>query len=376
MRGNMLIWLWMLAKRLLKKPSFLVILALIPVLTFGYTAATAGGSGVVNIALAAGDLEDPMASEILDSLLESGPLMSFTLHETPEAAKQAVVNGKADAAWVFPEDMAARVDEFLEVPMAHNAFVTVYQREDSVLLMLAKEKLNGHIFDCLSRRSYLNYLRADSPVLAAMTDEELYAIRDSLPFPESLFTYSEELLAATRETNYLTAPVRGLLAVVMLLAGLATAMYSMADRENGTFSWLGIRLRPLAELAQMLVSLTLVGIAVGLALWASGLSRGFVELPTTVLFILATGAFCHMLRSFLGTIPRLAAVLPLLLTLSLVICPVFFDLQPLKAAQYLLPPTYFITAPMDSRYLLLMLPYTAVCLALSYIPRLLHPEQS
>ena len=49
--------------------------------------------------------------------------------------------------------------------------------------------------------------------------------------------------------SYLTSPVRGLLAVVVTLCGLAGAMYAKQDEKLGTFSWMPEKKRPLAELA-------------------------------------------------------------------------------------------------------------------------------
>ena len=53
-------WFWLLTKRLYKKPAFLAILVLIPVLTFCYKAATQADSGVMTVALAQ-EGKDPLA---------------------------------------------------------------------------------------------------------------------------------------------------------------------------------------------------------------------------------------------------------------------------------------------------------------------------
>ena len=47
-----ILWCWLLTKRLYKKPTYLVILALIPALVFGYSALTqTGDSGMMTVAL-------------------------------------------------------------------------------------------------------------------------------------------------------------------------------------------------------------------------------------------------------------------------------------------------------------------------------------
>ena len=68
---RILIWLWLLTKRLYKKPTFLVLLALIPALVLGYSTVARQDSGVVTIALAAYDNNDPMANAIMDDLMQT-----------------------------------------------------------------------------------------------------------------------------------------------------------------------------------------------------------------------------------------------------------------------------------------------------------------
>lgn len=361
-----ILWLGLLGKRLAKKPGFLAIALLIPLLTGLYAAAASQDQGILTVALAARDPADPMAQEVISGLMDSSELINFRYMEVSRA-RQAVAAGKADCAWIFPENMEEKVDAFLKSSTRDRAFVTILQREESVPLLLAKEKLNARLYDCLGIRYYLQTLRKDAPELSHLTDGELLAYRDNVELPGELFVFSQEALDASQNVHYLLSPVRGLLAVVMLLGGLAAAMYGIRDGERGTFAWLPINRRPWAEFLQIFVALTLLGVGVLAALTVAGISRGLIELPAMGLYILMLGAFCYALRRVLGKVSRVAGVLPLLVTVSLVVCPVFFDLNSLTAFQYLLPPTYFICAPQDGTYLLLMLPYTALCLGISLL---------
>lgn len=367
-----LLWLGMLSKRLLKKPGFVAILLLIPLLTVFYASAASQSSGVLTVALAAENPADPMARQVISDLSASEDLINFAVM-TPSEARQAVAAGKADGAWILPRDMAEAVDGFLKDPSVGSAFVTVYQREDSVPLALAREKLNARLYECLSLRWFLQSIRRDAPELAGWTDEEILAYREAVEIPGELFALSGETLAASQNVHYLLSPVRGLLAVVMLLGGLAAAMYCIKDAEQGTFSWVSLGYRPWAELLQILVALCLLGAGVLAALFLAGIFGGWRELPAMALYILALTAFCYLLRNLLRTIPRLGAVIPVLLVVSLAVCPVFFDWTDLTALQSLLPPAYFIRALRQGAYLLGMLPYSAACLGLSLLANRLRP---
>ena len=56
-RNKGLVWTWLLTKRLYKKWTFLLLLALIPALVLGYGLVDKGDAGVLTIALSCQDWE-------------------------------------------------------------------------------------------------------------------------------------------------------------------------------------------------------------------------------------------------------------------------------------------------------------------------------
>ena len=92
-----------------------------------------------------------------------------------------------------------------------------------------------------------------------------------------------------------------------------------------------------------LVAVFQVGLAVLIALLATGLAKGLgMEILALLLYSLCVTGFCMMLRALLGRISLLGSILPLLMVVMLAVCPVFLDLGALRLFQFLLPPTYFI----------------------------------
>ena len=71
------LWLWLLTKRLYKKPTFVALLALIPVLLTLYGVVSRQDSGLVTIALAREDPADTVAEELMEQLHQSNRLMVF-----------------------------------------------------------------------------------------------------------------------------------------------------------------------------------------------------------------------------------------------------------------------------------------------------------
>lgn len=361
-------WCCLLTKRLYRKPAFLAILLLIPLLVLGYGMAARQDSGVITVALARED-GDPLAVSVTEKLAQSNGLILFRLCTSPEEAETLVRTGKTDAAWIFSAEMEAKVCRFVNDPARRNAFVTVVERESTVPLMLAREKLSGAVFSCCSEKMYLSWLRTNVPELADASDETLLACYNRVSMDTELFSYAclDGTAAGVPETNYLLTPVRGLLAVVLVLFGLATAMYGIRDEKQGTFALVPEGKRGLVEFACQMISGIHGAAAVLLALIAAGLTVSPArEAGVLLLYTVCVAVFSMTVRSLFGTLRSLGTLLPLLIAVMLAICPVFLDLGKLRAVQYLFPPTYYINGASNNRDLLRMMAYTGVLFAIRF----------
>lgn len=358
---NSLLWLWLLTKRLYKKPTFLVILILIPLLVLCYSASVREESGMVTVVLCA-EAPEPLTEQIFDTLQNESQLLRYVLCDSAQQAETLVRTGKADTAWVFSSDLQACVDAFIADPTEEQAFVRVIQREDNVALMLARERLNGVLYTHMARSFYLHYIRDNFPELQDLPDETLLTYYDHIELTDELFTYDSVQASNAQEVHYLMSPIRGLLAVIVVLGSLATAMYYCRDMTNGTFQWVSQQKRFLPELGcQMVSSLNMCVIAFTTLLLIGMAGNLLSELVVLVLYSLCTAVFAMLLRRVLGTIRAIGTALPLLIVAMLLLCPVFFDLGVLRPYQFLLPPTYYINAVYNEVYLLYMVAYTLIC---------------
>lgn len=374
---KLLLWFGMLSKRLYKKATFLAILLLIPLLVLGYTAAADGDSGMITVALAQ-EGQDGLSREVMAGFDGSSQLIRYTLCDSPEEAKALVQGGKADMAWLFPDEMQAKLEAFLQQPTEKNALVTVLVREDDVSLRLAREKLSGTLFSQLSRLLYLSFVRQNVPELSHLSDGELMDYYRTQDITEDLFAFDEAnaSMVSVQTVHYLTAPVRGLLAVVILLCGMATAMYYIQDSALGVFGWVSTRRLPAVELGCQLVSLVNVSAAVLLTLILAGQSSSFLrELSVTALYCLCCAGFCMLLRRLCGNLRIMGVLLPLLVVVMLLVCPVFFDLAMFRSLQYLFPPTYYVNAIYNTKYLLFMVLHAAGSFSLYALCGLLRRER-
>ena len=361
----------LLCKRLYKKLTFVMLLVLIPVLVFGYGQTAQEESGLLTVALASRPEQvEHLTRQVWDELLES-QVVRYIECTDAEEARQLVEEGKADTAWIFEENIEEKIYDFVAKRSRTKAFLTIIEPENRVALKLARELLSGVMFPHCAETVYLRYIRDNAPELAELTDAQLLEYYHNVVFSDELFVFSDmegHLQAPEEEPSYLLAPVRGMLGVVAVLAGLATAMYYIRDEENGTFALIPLVRRGWVEFGCQLVSLLhVVAVALlslALARQTAGLGR---ELVASALYSLCVAGFSMLMRRLSGGIRGLGMVTPLLVVVMLVVCPVFFDLGALRQMQYLLPPTYFVNAAYSHRFLALMAVYAAACLLLCAI---------
>lgn len=359
------VWYYLLNKRLLKKRSFLILLLMVPLLVFGMKIVSTQDSGVVTIMLCKSEAADQLAEEVVETLLASNSVIQYVTTDSTEEAYEAVRSGKVDGAWIFPENMQERIDHFAESSSEHAGVVSVVEREDTVFLQLSREKLYGELYDTISFAVYKQYVTTELGIEEEITEEEFRSAYEVKEIKEDLFQFSfldpEEETADADTMHYLLAPVRGLLALVVVLVALASALYYEQDKRDGTFARIPVKHRFLFEYGYHLIAIFDCVIVVLVALYASGT---FVSLGKEVLLMLLYSMMCagfsQLVRRLCGTAQRLAACIPLLMLGMLVLCPIFFSVQGAQPVQYLLPTFYYLQALHNRTFLYEMMVYIVV----------------
>ncbi len=358
------IFILLLYKRLFKKASFALILLLIPCMILAVKAIDGGDSGAVTVALAALDAGDETACEIISSLLDSSDLIRFTVYESEAQAREAVEENRADSAWVFHLGLEEKIDKFTQNMHRRNAFVTVIQREDNVLLKLSREKLYSALYPYTSYSLYESFTLKKIPSALDMSEDEIRSHYDKIDAEGGdLFdiSYADMPYTDGESVGYLLSPMRGLFSLVILLGGFAAAIFFMQDRSDGVFDAAPLRLHPIYDIAYQLTAVSLLSIAVLFALFISGIATSFVtELLLMLLYMLAVALFCMALKQLCVSVHILGAVIPAVMLISVALCPVFFNVSGAEILQYLLPPYYYLSAVYDASFFIPMLIYIAV----------------
>lgn len=152
------------------------------------------------------------------------------------------------------------------------------------------------------------------------------------------------------QNSYLMTPVRGMLSVFVFFTGLTMGMYLMRDRKAGMFQWVRYGKKPLYYWLSILAGTVLGGIAAYLGLWISGTFTEWQgELPRMALLVLASAGFSGILCQLVRNMAVYGAILPLLVLLSVVLCPVFVAFHGLGILKALLPPYFYLNGLHSAR---------------------------
>lgn len=364
---RMLLWFLMLSKRLYKKPSFVALLVLIPLCVLAFRFAADQGSGFVHIVLAQHEKEDAISSEVIEKLMSDSSILHFTLAESPEEALEEVRSGKADEAWIFPADTEKELEGF--VSGKRDYVVSVVAKEQSIALRLAREKLSAVLYKDCAKAYYIDYIRSNLPELEHVSQQELILYFENVSLSEDFFVLGDPVGAQRpgKDANYLTSPLRGLLAIFAVLCGMAATIYYMQDSAAGMFAHVKQRRNGLLALGCVVTAIVNIALVLLLSqcLSSPGTDLG-AEAVSLLMYIFCCASFCLLLGQIFTSIPAYCAMIPLLTVVFIGVCPVFHDFKKLSVLQALFPPSYYVKSAYDDRWLFYMLIYTLACFALSY----------
>ncbi len=360
-----------LNKRILKKKIFLFILLLIPLSVACLAIASNADAGIITVALAAEDISDPIASEIIDDLENGDSLIRFVVADSPADAVSLVESAEADAAWIFPQNMKEKIAEFADFSSERNRFMLIIQREDSVLLKLSHEKLNSTLYPYLSLAHCEDYIYDNLLTTSDISSEAIKQYYDSIDAEGAdLFqmVYASGVNANDNEQNYLLSPARGLLAILIMLGGLAAAMFYTSDESSGVFDRMPRGRRFAIAIEYHAVAVFDVAIAAFVAILLGGLSVSFFyELAAMLLYMIAVVGSCMLLRLICHKNRLLASLTPALSIIMAVLCPIFIAPPIIPILQYLLPPYYYLNSIYKPEFLGYIAIYSVVVSAASYL---------
>ena len=371
-----LIWYFMCSKRLLHKFSFIIILCLIPVIIPFTKLAMSGESGILKIAVASQD-NSPASKRAMEKIRNSDSIIQFVICDTESVATEMVKNHKADAAWIYKDNIEERITQFIRKE-SKEPFLKVIEREENVILQMSREMFYETVFDEVSFSLYSNYAHNNLKLKGKISDDELRANYFDREKGRSIIEMTKLSSSDPVTQNHLISPIRGILSVLLILSGLAAAMYFLKDNSDGKFAWLPPSKRILPAFSTCFSACVFSGSAILISLLIGGFSVGFLrELVSMILFIIAVSIFSVVFCVLFKSYGKLGAVIPGITVFALVLSPIFFNVSFFPILRFLLPTHYYLYSVYDSMYYLYFIMYSililAVVLILNHVLNLNNP---
>ena len=357
-----LIWLRLLAKRLLRQPAYIGLIALIPILGFvlGMTERGERSGAVVSVCVEDGTWSSRIAAGLQEQ--EKDSVLAFAFYDDAAAVEQSVVSAAADCGFVIPSNIEEAVlDE------DWRKSITVYETSASSITGMAEERISGVIFRLYSEQRYREYMGNISEDIVDFAEEAYEShLLDNSTFRFRYVNYdrySQSNSDIDDISDTVVFPIKGVFAVIIFISGMCGMLEYDTDRREKRF----VRMAPnmLTYMVDVWIPTVFVSLAVLICLWISDgvhssggqLSVGAMlsvwdfgmwlsQIGRLIAYQFIIVLYCCILGMILRRQETVAAAIPILSLGSLVCAPVFIRLSmyvPIFAVlEKLFPVTYYL----------------------------------
>ena len=351
---------FLLNKRLFKKPLFIIILCIVPILVFALNASTVHNDGIIDIAVALEDPLDETAQNIASRLTDDESMLNITMYDSVTDAVDSVRYGESDCAWILKEDMKNTLTDYVN---GHGSgkCVSIIERENTVALNIAREKLAAAISDdlCSILMSEAYRQKIGDNIDEAELKEYYNEAFNSGDIIEYKRTTGETVDYS--DTSYLMLPIRGILALSVLLCGFAMTLFFIGDEKRLVFCRMSRRSRPFFEIGYHLIGIFDIALIVFLSILLSGLATSlWREILSLILYSINCALFVIAIRKLLRKSERIAVMIPFVLVIMIIVNPVFINLPFVYPVRVITPLYYYLQSAYDSMFLLYALIYMCV----------------
>ncbi len=361
------IWYLMFSKRLLHKFSFIFLLCLIPAVIPLMNTVLSDDAGILGIVLCTED-SDPAAQKAIDKLCSSDGIIQYSVADSKDSAIDSVSKFKADAAWIFKPNLSEAIYQYA-VHDSKEPLVQIIQREETVPLQISRELLHGALYEDIAYSVYSDFINKNVKPENSVSEAELREYYDSTQRNNDIIKTQQLGSSVPRmDTNYLTAPLRGILAILVMLCTMAAALYFLKDQSEGKYDWMPPQKRLIPAFASCLSASVFSAVAVFVAFRFTGLTTGFCrDLLSMVLYILCTTGFCLNLCVVFRSPGKLGVAIPGLIIIMLVLSPIFFNGNELRPIRLCLPSYYYLKGTYNNDYFTYSLIYCVGAYMLAFV---------
>ena len=361
-------WLILWCKRLLKKPLLLFTILLMPLTVLFLQYGNTKKDAVLQVAIYLEDKEDTSGRRLAEHIVSlSDSTIYFYLCKDKEGLIQEVKSQRAACGYVIPGDLDKKLVSYVQ---KRRPFLTVIREKDNMTTRIVDEIVLSKHYPAIAYYILENFLEQQTGTVP--DKEQLSRTFHSYYSNELLFQFQylsgeENAILQKKNTSILMLPVRGIMAVLLLLLCMAGELVSFSDRKEGRTHQMSQKQRILADLYSLLIPGAAACVFALLSIKMAGISGSPLrEIPAMVCYLLACMGLANLLGKLLPNKYIYLAAMPLMLLLSLILSPIFIDLSSILPTAgrmgRLLPATWYLKSIQSPENLIILLAYGAICL--------------
>lgn len=341
-------WFPVILKRQVKNISFLALMIVVPLVTVICSNLSSFNSvSIETVALYAED-DDECTARIIDGILNLHTEFNYISAESDEQIREMVRTRKALCGFVFKKNLSERFRK-----EKYNGNVDCIVRQDSVFSDAACEQIFSKY---LKEMAYMQAVEIIDETVGVKENADGYFIRekyeelmnrDETEFLKIVFLDDKPDSDTVTGSGVMIFSISGVMAIIMLLGALMGIGTMITDRTNG------VLVPPVRghELMIRILSIMIPVILLACSTWVTlTVSRGIAESGRIFLAVMVYSvlliAFSLGLTVFVKTMPVMIALEVLLITGSLVLCPVFFDIGSavpvIRVLKFFMPPQWLL----------------------------------
>lgn len=354
------LWLGLLFKRQLKSTAMICFLAgivLFGIIFVKFPAFREAGENTVGLVVQG---DDETARKTADRLLSGQYSASFYEYENAGELLAAIESGDASYGYVFDANFTRRLDAG-----NYKGCIKLYQGGSGVMSYMTNEIVFAEMFRVYGLNMAENYIMQEE-MFSRVRSEAVEQVRlryehygegsdtfhidfetlegsintasdnvqgDALNTQENLTDGAEADIGADDgsasekvRSSGMVFPLRGVLSVLVFLAGLYGGVWWLQDRNNGVFLVLPRRMRNAGRFLYAFVPTFLFAAAAELTMSITQTAVYPFEIVKMLLYVLAVTVFAGILTVIVPDEKIMVSSIPVFAAASLLFCPVFVNL--------------------------------------------------
>ena len=326
-----------LCKRQLKQPAFLLLCLLLPVSCFLIRHLETNSRSSLIVGLYT-DETDGFTESILLSLCSKTGSVRFQLFDDRTSMMEKTAANELDCSYAFEAGLHARLKD-----TDYKHCITCYVSPSTIADKLSEEVVFAALFRRFGEEIAVSYAEESGIFSDRQALAQISSLYQSYIEGEEVFSLNYQYLdTPAGETGQAPSaaamPVRGFIAVSLLVGGLSGGITWLSDRERGL---------SVSAVCQILIPLLFLSASSCLTLFLTKEAGGWIkEITSLVVYLLLILCFVRVLLIFIKSPTALSAMIPVLALGSLVFCPIFINLGALlpffKVLEKLFLPYYYL----------------------------------